>query len=256
MTARGSTSQKSEILSRMSAETGRSLRQMMTSGWMPIERSSRTECCVGFVFSSPVVEMWGRSVTWIVQRVVAALFVAHLADRLEERLAFDVADGAADLDDHDLRAGVAADGADAVLDLVGDVGDGLDGAAEVVAAALAGDDGLVDLAGRDGGGAGQVLVEEALVVAEVEVGLGAVGGDEDLAVLVRRHGAGVDVEVGVELLDDDGDVAGLEEPADGGGGDALANRANHAAGDEDVFGCHVPPSWLFNTISGGLLAHQ
>ena len=29
----------------------------------------------------------------------------HLADRFEERLAFDVADGAADLDDHDLGAG-------------------------------------------------------------------------------------------------------------------------------------------------------
>jgi hypothetical protein len=40
-------------------------------------------------------------------------------------------------------------------------------------------------------------------VAEVEVGLGAVDGDEDLTVLVGRHGTGVDVEVGIELLDDD-----------------------------------------------------
>ena len=71
------------------------------------------------------------------QRVVAAFLVAHLADRLEERLALDVTDRAADLDDHDLGAGVAADAADAGLDLVGDVGDRLDRAAEVVAAALA-----------------------------------------------------------------------------------------------------------------------
>ena len=35
---------------------------------------------------------------------------------------------------------------------------------------------------------------------DVEVGLGAVLGDEHLAVLERVHGAGVDVEVGVELL--------------------------------------------------------
>jgi hypothetical protein len=49
---------------------------------------------------------------------VAALFVAHLADRFEERLAFDVADSAADLDDDDVGAGVDAGGADAVLDLV------------------------------------------------------------------------------------------------------------------------------------------
>ena len=43
-------------------------------------------------------------------------------------------------------------------------------------------------------------VGEALVVAEVEVGLGAVLGDEHLAVLVGRHRPGVDVDVRVELL--------------------------------------------------------
>ena len=78
-------------------------------------------------------------------------------------------------------------------------------------------------------------------MAEVEVGLGTVGGDVDLTMLVGGHGAGVDVEIGVEFLDDDGDVTGLEEPADGGRGDALADGANHAARYEDVLGCHVPP---------------
>ncbi len=37
---------------------------------------------------------------------------------------------------------------------------------------------------------------EALVVAEIEVGLRAVVGHEHLAVLVGRHRAGIDVEVG------------------------------------------------------------
>ena len=46
---------------------------------------------------------------------------------------------------------------------------------------------------------GQVLVDEALVVAQVQVGLGAVVGDEDFAVLVGRHGARIDVDVRVEL---------------------------------------------------------
>jgi len=65
---------------------------------------------------------------------------------------------------------------------------------------------------------------EALVVAEVEVGLGAVVGDEDLAVLVGRHGAGIDVQVGVELHDRDGRAAALDHPAEAGGGDSLADR--------------------------------
>ena len=75
--------------------------------------------------------------------------LAHLADGLEERQRFDVADGPADLDDDDVRVAVAGDAPDPLLDLVGDVRDDLDRAAEVVAAALLGDDRLVDAAGRD-----------------------------------------------------------------------------------------------------------
>ena len=79
---------------------------------------------------------------------------------------------------------------------------------------------------------------EALVVAEVEVGLGAVVGDVDLAVLERRHRAGVDVDVRVELGHRDREAAGLEQRPDRGGRDALAERRNHAAGDEDVLRAH------------------
>ena len=44
-----------------------------------------------------------------VQDVVAPHVLAHLADGLEERQALDVADGAADLDDDDVRVPVARD---------------------------------------------------------------------------------------------------------------------------------------------------
>ena len=124
-----------------------------------------------------------------VQDVRSPDVLAHLADGLEERQRLDVADGAADLDDDHVRIAVLADPPDPLLDLVGDVRDDLDRAAEVVAAALLADHGLVDAAGRHVGELGQVLVDEPLVVAEVEVRLGAVVGHEDLAVLVRRHRA-------------------------------------------------------------------
>ena len=74
--------------------------------------------------------------------------LAHLADRLEERERLDVADRPAHLDDDDVRASVARDPLDPLLDLVRDVRDDLDGAAEVVAAPLLRDDRLVDAAGR------------------------------------------------------------------------------------------------------------
>ena len=53
---------------------------------------------------------------------------------------------------------------------------------------------VVMLSDWRGGAAG-----EALVVTEVEVGLGAVVGDEHLAVLIGAHGPRVDIEVGIEL---------------------------------------------------------
>src|SRR5204862_2408158 len=121
--------------------------------------------------------------------------------------------------------------ANALLDLVGDVGDDLHSLAEIVAAPLLFDDLEVDAAGGEVALAGGAHGGEALVVAEVEVGLGAVIGDEDFAVLEGRHGSRVDVDVGIELLQRDLEAACLEKRADGGSCDALAQSGNNAAGD-------------------------
>ena len=104
----------------------------------------------------------------------------------------------------------------------------------------------------------EVLVEEALVVADVEVGLGAVLGDEHLAVLERAHRPRVDVQVRVELLDVDLQAARLQQPAERRGGDPLAERRDDAAGDEDVLGRRVrslrsPPS---EATSSGQREHR
>ena len=157
-----------------------------------------------------------------VERAAARQLVAELADGFEEGQALDVADRAADLHQDEVVPLVAV--ADEILDGVGDVGDHLDGGAEIVAPALLGDDVEVDAARGDVVVAGRGAAGEALVMAEVEIGLGPVVGDEDLAVLVRAHGARIDVEVGVELAQADRVAAGLQERAEGGGGEALAER--------------------------------
>ena len=173
-----------------------------------------------------------------VDGVLLADVVLHLPDGLEERQRLDVADRAADLDDEDV--GAAGRLADHRLDLVGDVRDHLHRLAQVLAAPLPVDDVLVDapggvvvLAGHLGGG-------EPLVVAEVEVGLGAVVGDEDLAVLERAHGARVDVDVGVELEVHHLQPAVLQQRADRRRRQPLAQRADHAAGHEQVLGLLAP----------------
>ena len=75
---------------------------------------------------------------------------------------------------------------------------------------------------------------EALVVSEVEVRLRPVVRHEHLAVLVRAHRAGVDVEIGVELAQPDRVSARLEKRSEGRRSQAFSERGDHAAGNEDV----------------------
>ena len=100
-------------------------RQSRMSGWMPIERSSLTECWVGLVLSSPALGMKGIERQMNEHAMTARQLVAELADRLEEGQALDVADRAADLAQHEIDVLVA--GGDEGLDRVGDVRNDLDG---------------------------------------------------------------------------------------------------------------------------------
>jgi hypothetical protein len=170
---------------------------------------------------------------------VATDLVPDLADRLQERLGLDVPDGPAHLGDHHVDL-VAAHLQDAGLDLVGDVRDDLHGVAEVSAAALVRDHRRVDLAGGDVRLTRQVGVEEALVVPDVQVGLGAVVGHEHLAVLEGVHGARVDVEVRVELLHHDPQAAQFQQAAEAGGGQSFAEAGGNAPSDKEMSGLCWP----------------
>ncbi len=121
----------------------------------------------------------------------------QLADGFEERLRLDVADGTADL--HQGHIGIAGALDDASLDLVGDVRDHLHGGAQVVATTLLAQHVHVDATGGEVVVLGHGGADEPLVVTQVQVGLGAVMGDEHLAVLEGAHGAGIHVDVGIQL---------------------------------------------------------
>src|ERR1700721_2987493 len=86
----------------------------------------------------------------------------ELADRLQKRQRLDVADRAADLRDDEVDIGGLGDQRDALLDLVGDMRYDLDGPAQVVAATLAADHGVVDPPCGDIRGAARICVCEAL----------------------------------------------------------------------------------------------
>jgi hypothetical protein len=61
------------------------------------------------------------------------------------------------------------------------------------------EDVLIDAAGGDVVAAWSRTPGEALVMAEIEIGLRAVVGHEHFAVLIRRHRSGIEVEIGSSL---------------------------------------------------------
>ena len=167
-----------------------------------------------------------------VEAIPARLLLAELADRLEEGQALDVAHRAADLDQHEIIALVA--GADELLDGVRHMRDHLYRAAKEIAAPFLGDDFLVDAPRRDVVLAVGVAAGEALVMTKIEVGLRTVVGHEDLAVLIGAHRARIDVQVGVELAQPDGKAPRLQQSTERRRCQPLAERGNHAAGDENI----------------------
>lgn len=145
---------------------------------------------------------------------------AHLADRFQERQRLDVADGAADLDQRHVEPGGGL--VDATADLVGDMRDHLHGGAQVIAATLLADHVLVDPAGGDRVLARQPRAHVALVVTQIQVGLGAVVGDVDLAMLERAHRARVHIDVRVQLHHRDLQATRFQDGGKRSGGNALA----------------------------------
>ena len=123
----------------------------------------------------------------------------QLPNCFQKRQRLNITDGATDLDDGNIVAGGAA--LDVVLDLVGDVRNDLHRGAQVLTATLFFDHRVVDLTGGEVVAPRQPRADKSLVVPQVQVRLGPVFGDKDLAVLQRIHRAWVYVDIGVQLLD-------------------------------------------------------
>jgi len=115
------------------------------------------------------------------------------------------------------------------------VRDHLHRSAEVAPCAFAREDGGVDAAGGVVARLRAGDTCETFVVSEVEVGLRTVIRHEHLAVLVGRHRAGIDVEIGVQLLHEHLVPARLQKERERRARDSLAEGTHHAAGDEHVF---------------------
>ena len=131
--------------------------------------------------------------------LLAAKFVAKLANGLEEGQRFDVTHRAADLAKNEIL--VIMIRLDKGLDGVGDMRNHLYGGAEIIAAALARQHVGIDPARGHIVRTSRMHAGETLVMPEVEIGLGPVIGDKHLAMLGRRHRAGIDIQIGIEFAE-------------------------------------------------------
>ena len=153
---------------------------------------------------------------------IATQLPLELADGLQEGLAFDVAHGAADFRDDEIVLVLLAEVQHVALDFVRDVGDDLDGLSQIVAPAFLVNNALVDTSG------GEVVVTCGLdagkpfIVAQVQVRFLSVVRHIALSVLVGVERTGVNVDVGVELLNGDVVATGLQQFADRSGDNALS----------------------------------
>ena len=161
--------------------------------------------------------------------------LAHLADRFEERKALDIANGSADFRDDNIRFLLLRQPNNALLDLVGDVRNNLDGGAKIVARAVRpAITLLINLSGGDRRAARAVNIHEPLVMAKIQVGLGAVFGHKDFPMLIRVHGARVHIDIGVELHGRDRITPISKQPSEARGRYSFPNGTHDAARNKDV----------------------
>src|SRR4051812_2995955 len=75
-------------------------------------------------------------------------------------------------------------------------------------------------------------------MAQIQVGFCAIIQNKNFPMLVRGHCSGVNIDVGIKLLDCDAEAAFFECAAQCCCGDAFAHRTYHTPGKENIFGCH------------------
>ena len=168
------------------------------------------------------------------QAVFLGQLPLQLAHGFNKGQAFNIAHGAANFGDHNIITAAFAQQQHAALDLVGNMGHHLHGLAQVSAFALLVDHGLVDAAGGYVVGLAGGDVQEALIVAQVEVGLCTIIRHIALAVLIGVEGARIHVDIGIEFLDGHPQTACLKKLGQTGRNNAFAQRGGYAPCHENV----------------------
>jgi len=142
-----------------------------------------------------------------VKGVIAADLVAQLANGFEIGLALDIADRSSHFEHDEICPRGLCHLHDAAFDLIGDVWNDLNGAAQIISLTLFADHFGVYLTGGDIAIFVQVNIDETFIMTQVQIGFCTVIQHKHLAVLVRAHGSRVYIKVGIQFLNADFETA-------------------------------------------------
>jgi len=162
-----------------------------------------------------------------IEDILPPHITSHLADGLQKWKPLYVAHSASHLDNNHIGFRLLSYLPKTPLYLIGDMRHHLDGATKEHTLPLLSDDGTINLPGGHTGGSGEVGIDEAFVMTQVEVSFGTILGNVDLAMLIRRHCTWIDIDIRVQLLNGDRDITTLQNLPYGCGSDTLPYRANY-----------------------------
>ena len=114
----------------------------------------------------------------------------------------------------------------------------LNGTATVVTAPLFGKDGPVYFSGCDVALFGQALINKALVVSQIQIGLSTIIRHKDLSVLDRIHGTRINVDIGIKFLHRHLIPTHFQKSSQRGSCDSLAESGNDTTGYKNIFYSH------------------
>ena len=173
-----------------------------------------------------------------VEHIVPAYFLLHLADSLHKWQGLDITYSTTDFGNNHIGTITSSYIIDTLLDFIGNMRNNLYSLAQIIATALLVENIPVYLAGGDIGALGQVDVDETLIVAQIQIGFCTIIGNKNLAVLIWAHGAWVNIDIWIKLLNSNLDTTILQQTSQGSSSNALAQRRNYTAGNENIL-CHV-----------------
>src|SRR5258706_4221189 len=152
-----------------------------------------------------------RHISYMQEKRVAESHVqGKFPDRLEEGQTLDIPRGPPNLSDNHIGFGSLGNLMDAILNFIRHMRDHLHGFAEIIAATLFIQNGLVNLAARQIVEPSELGLRETLVVTEIQIGFRAVIEDINFSMLKGTHGPRIDIEIRVELLQGNFEPAILE----------------------------------------------